>query len=261
MMRALRRQLRSWRQEFLQTWRRLRSFHRVALGIILAFASMSAADRYLYRPLKASIAEEQEKQKELEVPALVTKPEDDAEIQEAGLRIENAEQSAAKQRAEMAKAVATWPPFTKSDQGAIVAKFNDLIARAGLRCLRFGEGPLPAQDEAVKKTRGAPAPRRAAAAKEDAKENAKKDAKAAEVPAAKSPLNSVVHHCLLAGSFEAIQKFLREAERFEYPARLEKVRLALPDLVPDPKTPSPPVPANTPPEIQLNFELTLYLHE
>ncbi len=257
MMRALRRQLRSWRQEFLQTWRRLRSFHRVALGIILAFASMSAADRYLYRPLKASIAEQQEKQKELEVPALVTKPEDDAEIQEAGLRIESAEQSVARQREEMAKAVAKWPPFTKSDQGAIVAKFNDLIARAGLRCLQFGEGPLPAQDEAAGKTLAAPAPRRPAAAKTAAKT----DAKADEAPAAKSPLNSVVHHCLLAGSFEAIQKFLREAERFEYPARLEKVRLALPDLAPDPKTPLPPVQANTPPEIRLNFELTLYYHE
>ena len=257
MMRALRRQLRSWRQEFLQTWRRLRSFHRVALGIILAFASMSAADRYLYGPLKGSVAEELEKQKELEVPALVTRPEDDPEIQEAGLRIESAEQSAARQREEMAKAVAAWPPFTKADQGTIVAKFNDLIGRAGLRCLRFGEGPLPAQDEAAGKTRAAPAPRRVAATKKDAKA----DAKADEAPAAKIPLHSVVHHCMLAGSFEAIQKFLREAERFEYPARIEKVRLALPDLAADAKSPLPPVQANSPPEIQLNFELTLYYHE
>ncbi len=253
MMRALRRQLRSWRQEFLLVWRRLRSFHRLSLGIILAFAGMSAANRYLFQPVKAGIAEEQEKQKELEVPELVTRPEDDPDIQELELRIEGFEKTLAQQRKALDDAVAKWPPFNKAEQGAIVAKFNDLIARAGLRCLKFGEGPLPAAEDPTAKSSRSTRPRRAAPKEKDAEED--------KTPAAKTPLDTVVHHCVLAGSFGAIRKFFEEAEQFGYPAEMGKVRLELPQPASDEASPLPPVRPNAPPEIQLSFELKLYFHE
>ncbi|GEM_PF-4806353 len=259
MMRALRRQLRAWKQEFLQFWGRLRSFHRVSLGIILAFAMMSAAQRYGFSVLKREIAEEKETQQKQEVPDLVTRPEDDPETQELQLRLENIEQTIGSHRAKRQKAVAAWPRFTKADQGTILAKFNDLVSQAGLTTETMHDAASKPPEAEDKGTRQGSRVQKPPAEKPKAPE--KKSNDSAEKPKAKEPLDSVVYCCVLAGSFSEVRKFLQEVDKFEYPARLEKIRLELTETASDEGEQTPWLRPNAAPVIRLSFDLRLYFYE
>jgi hypothetical protein len=253
-MRAIRRQLRAWREEFLQLWGRLRSFHRVSLGIILAFAMLSLAQRYGFSVLKSEIAKARETLEEKEVPDFVTRPEDDPDTQELQLRVESFEETLAARRSELEKAVAAWPRFTKADQGTILAKFNELITEAGLQCLTFRDAALPLPEEARSDSRRGSRGRRPPPAKPVATDEKTK---------AKEPLETAVHSCVLAGSFDGICDFLEKVDRFEHPARLEKVHLELADAATqsEEESPAPPIRPNEAPVIHLSFELKLYLSD
>lgn len=253
-MRAIRRQLRAWREEFLQLWGRLRSFHRVSLGIILAFAMMSLVQRYGFSVLKSEIAKARETLEEKEVPDFVTRPEDDPDTQELQLRVENFEETLAARRSEREKAVAAWPRFTKADQGTILAKFNELITEAGLQRLTFRDAALTPPEDAE------PSARRGSRGRRGRGPPPAKPEATDEKDQAKEPLETAVHSCVLAGSFDAVSEFLEEVDEFEYPARLEKVRLELADGVTqsEEESPAPLIRPNEAPVIRLSFDLKLY---
>jgi translation initiation factor IF-2 len=277
----MRRQLRAWRQEFGGMWGRLRSFHRVALGITLAMGVMLGGRPYLYDTLKAAVREKREALKKMDAPESIPRPDDDPDSVELRLRIEGLEKGMDARRKERQQAVAAWPAFGKAEKGAIIARFDDLIAQSGLERLEFRDSALPAappasaaRDPAAAAAEKAKAERerreaerraqaekdKAAKAAEKAAEKSateKKPAKAkAEKPKPKDAFATAVHGYVLAGPFASVRRFLEAADTFAYPARLENVRLELAD-----PAGTPPPGQRAGPVIHLSFNLKLYLND
>lgn len=283
MIRSLRRQLRAWKREFLGFWGRLRSFYRVCLGIILAFAMVGAAERFAFKSLKIAITEERDAQKEKEIPEVVTRPEDDPDTQELGVRLENAEERIVKTRETLKKTLAAWPRFGMGDKGPIVTQFGGAIAQAKLTPLAiFDSAQTPSA--AAQGAKEAASRKRTSAAASKADEKGKdtqdgKDDKEKTAPAPKAPavaLETVEYTYSLAGSFSEIRDFLRGIENFAYPARVESVTLRLAETASaeaeadaDAKgkvkeaesPPLPPVLPNQVPSLHLDFRLKLYFHD
>jgi hypothetical protein len=248
MMRSMRRQLRAWKQDFLSVWGRLRSFHRVALSIVLAMGMVVVARDRLIDPLKAEIAAARTAMEEAETPDQVTLPEDDVEIQELQLKIESYQDSLASYEKERDEAIAAWPAFRKADRGKILAEMGDLITQSGLIRLEFHDDES-APPEADEKKTGRAARRPPPKPEEQAK------------PKAAEPLESGVYSYVLLGSFEAVRAFLDKISQFSYPARIENVSLQLDEQKSDDESLPPPVRPNAPPPLRLSFQLKLYFHE
>lgn len=255
MMRSVRRQLRGWKRDFLGMWGRLRSFHRVALGILLAIVLSRAAIYYPINPLKDEIAVAQEALVESEAPETVTLREDDVEIQELELKNEGLEQGMPARRAKMQEAIAKWPDFSKANKGAILAEFGELITQSGLTRLQFHDdeaGPLEPEEEETGRGRSV---RRAS------RPTAKKPPTPAPTAAKPEPLATAIHSYVLAGSFENIQGFLKAVDTFSYPARIEELSLKLAGIETEDGTQPLPIQPNAPPQIRLSFRLKLYFHQ
>lgn len=267
MLRVMRRQARAWKDDFLRYWGRLRSFHRVALAILLAMAIIPAARRFVLDPLKAQVGEARAALQEKEAPEVVTLPEEDADVQELQLKIESLEASMDGHRAKTKQAVAAWPEFTAANKGAILAAFGERITQAGMRRLEFRDAsaaPPAAQARPAAGARpGARASRTTAAAPTKTAKTTPEPAagKVPDAAADKEPLASARYWYVLAGSFEAVRGFLAQIDRFAYPAKLEQVRLQLADGD-DESGAAPPMPqVNAAPELRLSFVLKLYFHD
>lgn len=261
MLRSMRRQLRTWKEDFLRYWGRLRSFHRVALAILLAMAILPTARRYVLDPLKGQIGEARAALQEKEAPEVITLPDEDPEVQELLLKIESLEETLVSHRAKTKQAVAAWPEFTVANKGTILAAFGELISQSGMTRLEFRDAaaePLAGSAKPSAGTRTSRTPTARAPAKTPEKTSAKEPGQAVD----KEPLESARYRYVLAGSFEDVRGFLTKIDKFGYPAKIEQASLQLAGNGDGPPGAAlPPARPNTAPELHLSFYLKLYYHD
>ncbi|MDO4571270.1 MAG: hypothetical protein Q4D38_12870 [Planctomycetia bacterium] len=267
-MRALRRQLRAWRDDFLKFWGRLTTFHRTALGILIAIGLVYVGRVQWIDPMNVKIAEAEEALKESAPPDPIPTIETDDEVQEAIAKIEGREGMRDKRKQEMEAVADSRPKVTASNKDSVWAEFALLVSQNKLR-LVLSE-PLSA---AAPPPAAAPA-RRTRSSK--AKTKAKEDEKTAEdtsVANSASPFPMEKYQFHLEGTFENIMKFLETASKYPYPSKIENVQLGTylveeskegkKDAKTGAKTSAPvyvPTPGE-PPRLQLKFVFTLYIQE
>jgi hypothetical protein len=260
MLRSMRRQVRGWREDFLRYWGRLRSFHRVALAILLALAILPTARRYVLDPLKGQIGEARAALQEKEAPEVITLPDEDPEVLELQLKIESLEETLVSHRAKTRQAVAAWPDFSTASKGTILAAFGELISQSGMTRLEFRDAATAPLDAPAKSSAGT-RPSRTSAARASAKTPEKTPAQAPGPAADKEPLESARYRYVLAGSFEDVRGFLTKIDKFAYPAKIEQASLQLAGGGDGPGAALPLARPNTAPELHLSYYLKLYFHD
>ncbi len=263
MLRSIRRQLRAWKEDFLRYWRRLRSFHRVALAILLAMVIVPFARRYALDPLQTEIAETRAALQEQEAPVLVTLPDDDPEVVELLMQVESLEETRESFRLERERAVDAWPAFGKSNRGSILSAFGALISRAGMTRVEFREAGVagrPAQAKPAAGTSSLDRTDRMSRSRSTERTQETHDEppeRAGDAP----PLASARYQYVLAGSFRGVREFLESIDRFSYPARIEQVRLQLAGYEDKSGVSLPRPQPNAVPSLRLSFMLKLYFSD
>lgn len=189
MIRQIKKQIKGWGDEFSRLWGRLKSFHRVALGIALAIGLVWLMRETTLDPLQKKLGTIEKSLSSLGVPQPVPPPEEDNDIQEQELRITNMEQTLAQAREKLEKTVLKMSPLRKSQKSDAVAETYRLVTRAGLRVKSYSEPPL--------------------------KDSQKK-----------SVLPVSEHEYVLEGSFDGIYHFLDSMNGFPWPCRIFKTRIA-----------------------------------
>ena len=196
-MKALRRQLRTWKQEIGSSWARLSSFHRTALGIALAIAMVLVVRKTVLDPLKDRVTKIITELEDGGVPPVVSTPEEDNEIQELELQIENLERTLITVREDEAAIVREFRPLRLEERSAAIAETGKRLSRSGLRVQSIEDPALARQ----------------------------KDGKApAQSPRA---LTSSVNAYAVQGSFAAVHHFLKEMDSYPWPMRVEGVSISI----------------------------------
>lgn len=260
-MRAFRRQLRAWREDFLAVWGRLTTFHRVALGICLAIAIIYAGREWWTDPLQAQVNAARTEFQESDPPSPIPTIETDEEIAESVTKIDGRKGTVGQKKKEMEQAIAGRPQVTAANREHALAEFTTLFSKNSLMLLAGG----PAADT--------PAP---AAAKSRSTKASSRKATPAKTPAATAagkdepPMKSEKYDYRLEGTFENIFAFLNQVAEYKYPAKLSDMKIFVegtpePDTAvaaakPPAKTPVSPV-RTGPPKLHLEFRLTIYMQD
>jgi hypothetical protein len=133
MIRALRRALREWKQEFLTVWLRLTAFHRIVLGIVLGMLLVYGARSSVLDPLQQELDDIRNNLEAKGVPAHVPRPEDDDDVQQETLRAENLQRSIDERLAELVTAEAGTRFDLSATHSDAEATLLALANRHGLR--------------------------------------------------------------------------------------------------------------------------------
>ncbi|MDO4583783.1 MAG: hypothetical protein Q4D62_06730 [Planctomycetia bacterium] len=260
-MRVLRRQLRAWREDFQKIWGRLKTFHRTALGILLAIGMVYGGRTIWIDPLNAKIAEAEEALKESAPPDPIPTIEADSEVQEALAKIEGREGTREKRKKEMEAVAASRPKVTLQNKEVALAEFRNLYLQNHL--LAISESPVsevPSPQETNPRRTRASSRKKGEEKSESTTENAVSKA------SGKSPLATEKYRFHLEGKFHDIYAFLKETSSYPYPSKIEQIQLGflLPDENPTDKKPKKepvlPIPGSSE-KLQLKFQFTLYIQE
>jgi hypothetical protein len=130
------RQIRQWKRDLAAQWGRLSAFMRFCAGLAVAIAMSYYVVNMQVKPLQA---ERQEVEKELqtaEAPVYVPPPEDDNELQETEISIESITDSLERERRLMAEAIRKAKTPATSEEGRVVAEFDNLVFEQGLDILK-----------------------------------------------------------------------------------------------------------------------------
>lgn len=256
-MRAIRRQLRAWQQDFMGFWGRFNTFYRTVFGIILAMVIVSKGRTYWIDPLNTKIAEAKEKLEK-------SKPEDplptiraDSEVNETLARIEDRRTVMQERKKEMEAIAASRPLITPSNKQSALSEFTLMFSRNNLMMLQGGpsiEAPPPPQ--AATKTRST----------RTAKKTASNQPSALAAKEETSPLKTEKYEYRLEGRFDDIFAFLKDVSAYPYPARVSNIWLGIPeeqttDATKSGAKPAPSQRKKGSPKLQLKFNLTFYLYE
>jgi hypothetical protein len=253
-MRALRRQLRIWKDNFLSVYLRLTTFHRTAIGLLAALAIVFATRHYWFTPLLADIKTATDSYAKSDPPNILPTIDTDSEIQDALLKLEGREKSLAERKKEAEKVAKRKPKIMQQNKTAVISQFGTLIAKEKLQLLDTRLSVAP--------------PIKIASPKPETKKNSKTKSKE-EVPASPAPTSTTqttpndtdvpneTYDYLIEGDYRNMLKFLRETEKFEYPVRIKNFRLGFPVL--DPSITKLGTVANNR-QLQLKFQLVLYFH-
>ncbi|MDR1959655.1 MAG: hypothetical protein LBQ54_11545 [Planctomycetaceae bacterium] len=275
----------------MSVWGRLKTFHRTALGILIAIGIAYAGVRYCVDPLLAQIAEAKEKLEESEPPDPVPSVETDEEVQKALAKMEGHEAAMNAKKTEMEQIAGTRPKITPLNKDMVLSEFTAMFSKNKLLLLQGGPVPAagtevnppkpvsassanrsgtPAKKPAVPSKTTAP-PKAAAPSKAAAAKTASKNPPEVSTPKEEEPpLKSEKYEYHLEGEFENLFGFLKQSESFEYPARISGIYLGT-DAAEEKQTgtgpssksvlPSRPASEKTNHKLQLQFHLTLYFHE
>lgn len=259
-MRVLRRQLRAWREDFQKIWGRLKTFHRTALGILIAIGMVYAGRTIWIDPLNAEIAAAEETLKESDPPDPIPAIETDNEVQEALAKIEGREGMRDKRKKEMEKIAASRPKVTILNKESAVVEFTRLFSQNHLLLISgspYSEVPPPQATTKPRKSRLSSRKKEA-----DTQKKTTEKADSSDSP----PLATEKYRFHLEGKFHDIYAFLKEAAKYPYPSRIEQIQLGF--LLPDetstnkksPQGTDLPTPGSSE-KLQLKFQFTLYIQE
>jgi hypothetical protein len=253
-MRALRRQLRIWKNDFLSFWLRLTTFHRTVLGLAVAFAIVFAARNYWFDPLLVKIADATKKLEKSEPPPMIPNIKEDADIIEALLKIEAREKNLKERKQEVERIAKNRPRITQENKASILAEFGTLISQANLRLLgnaRLTEQPAPVKP--VPPPSGNSKKKTAAPEPETPPVNSKND------------IPNEVYEYVIEGNYANMLAFLNRAEKFPYPVKINHFLFGYPEVDSSitskigTKT-SMPLESTGNRQLQLKFRLTIYFH-
>ncbi|MDR2344873.1 MAG: hypothetical protein LBE18_02300 [Planctomycetaceae bacterium] len=280
MKRAIRRQLRIWYTDISSYLSKLKTFHRTALGIILAIVIIYAARVYLFDPLRAEIAELESAYNSSEPPNPLPTIESDEEITLAKEQIIHREKSTETKKLEMETVAKSRNKITQQNKESVLSDFASIISKNKLTVVLGGAPDTNnSTSDSTKSTPRKPAA--AAAAKPPAEpkknttatkpksnsnskstaKNTKSTAKKTETETKTTPQNieqplkteEYVYH--LEGDFSNLFDFMKQIESFPYPIKITKLYFGSSDTLGDIS------PLNTKHEqLQLKFHLILYFH-
>ncbi|MDO4550004.1 MAG: hypothetical protein Q4C96_01990 [Planctomycetia bacterium] len=264
-MRVIRRQLRAWREDFQKIWGKLKTFHRTALGILIAISMVYGGRVQWIDPINTKIAEAQEALKESNPPDPIPTIETDDEVQETLAKIEGRKGTRDKRKKEMEAIIDSRPKVTLQNKERTWAEFTLLFSKNHLLLVSsapFSDTPA-ATSAAPNSTRVRSTSRAKTAVKSQEKEVASENNQ--------SPFPTEKYQFHLEGTFKNIHSFLEEAAKYPYPSKIDQIQLGLTlpeesdvknretnmDFTPISAAPAPGVA----PKLQLKFHFTLYIQE
>ncbi|MDR1963571.1 MAG: hypothetical protein LBQ50_07310 [Planctomycetaceae bacterium] len=249
MLRTLRRQLRIWHKDISSGWGRLKTFHRIVLGIVITIAVIYGARKYWFDSISAAIAETQSKYDKSEPPNPLPTIETDSDIIMAQEQLIGREKTAADKKTEMERVAKSRPKITQQNKEAVLSELAAMISKNKLILLSSG---ISAQTEPTTKT-VTPATKTTSSKKQN--ENTTKPKQETPASPEESPLKYEEHDYKIEGHFSGILNFLKQLETFAYPIKITQLHLGTPEMTP--KT----INDRRTEKLQLRFHLILYFHE
>ncbi|MDR1491409.1 MAG: hypothetical protein LBT05_01615 [Planctomycetaceae bacterium] len=254
-MRALRRQLRIWKNDFLSVYLRLTTFHRTVVGLLLALAMIMAARHYWLNPLLTEIKTAKDKYEASNPPDILTTPENDAEIQDVLTKIEGRSAMLEERKKEEERIAKSKQKITQQNKTAVISQFGTLILQEDLQLINTRPATVPpvktetpkpeTKTNTKKKTESAASKTKTEQTPTTVKQNVN-----ADIP-------SEAYDYLIEGDYQNMLKFLQAADKFEYPVKMNSFRLGFPEIDPGiAKLGAAPVNRR----LQLKFQLTLYFY-
>ncbi len=205
-MGQLKRTLRSWKTDIDSAWGRLKVFHRVAMAIILAMGMIYIARTKLLDPLQKTVTETYKDMDKRGIPQVVPTIEEDDEVDKLRLQVESLLGSSTTWREKMEKALENRPQINLSNRSGVVSEFERLVTKSGLTIINrseIGESETGAPNTKTPKTN-------AGTQQENPADKSRGD----------MPLDVLKYQYKLRGGFSSIQRFLKEVDKFAYPASL-----------------------------------------
>lgn len=131
-MGEFKRTIRDWKKSISASWGKLKTFHRIALGITIAMMMIYAARKYMLDPKLRELNKLIKQNEKTDMPEFIPDVSDDSDVVEAELKIESLEPQVAKRGQEKLDALKSRPQVSSSDVSDALAVFEALISRAGL---------------------------------------------------------------------------------------------------------------------------------
>jgi hypothetical protein len=278
MFRLLRRQLRLWHKDFASGWGRLKTFHRTALGIVLAIAVVLAARKYWLDPMTAQVAGVKSEYEKTEPPNPLPAIDDDSEMILLQEQIIGREKSTAEIKAKMEKIAQSRPKITQQNKETVLSELATMISKHKLILLLGGvssktdsTNPTGKSLQNPKTTVGTKTTPPAKKPNENTSTTKQEtSALSAASPPNVPPLKEEEYIYQMEGHFNNILNFLKQLETFNYPIKVTQFYLGVPETAlpadrsrsdysrsgynrPDSGRPSE--------KLRLQFHLTLYFHE
>ncbi|MDR2116174.1 MAG: hypothetical protein LBP87_07320 [Planctomycetaceae bacterium] len=260
MWRLLRRQLRLWHKDFASVWGRLRTFHRTALGILIAIAIVYAAQKYCLKPIEATIADAKSEYEKTEPPNPLPTIENDNDIALAQEQIINREKTAAEKKTEMERVAKSRPKITPQNKESVRSELEAMISKNKLTLLFGGVSSknailLPPRTTAAKTTTTKTATAKTTASSTKSNDNTQKTKQESAPSTEEPPLKYEEYDYKIEGHFIDILNFLKQMETFAYPAKITQFYLGAPETV------SQTFNDRRAETLQLQFRLILYFHD
>lgn len=189
MKRQLRKQLRIWKNDFDNVWSRLTSFHRAAIGIIIAMIIVVVVRNFVTDPIKSELTKKQAEIKQNSVPSVVLTPDQDNEIQEMKLTIESLKKSLKKEKTAESELITKISPLKKDQKNLAINETGRIISRSGLRVISLSEIPTEENNDY-------------------------------------GGMTTSVHKYVIAGSFNEILGFFKKIVEFPWPYLLENISVS-----------------------------------
>jgi hypothetical protein len=265
MKRAIRRQLRIWYSDISGYLSKLRTFHRTALGIILAIVIIFVARKYWLDPLRAEVAEQESKYEKSEPPNPLPTIESDEEITLANEQIISREKSAETKKREMETVTASRPKITQQNRESVLSELAAIISKNKLVLVLAGNSETDTIAATQKTTK--PAARKNTdnkatpnTNKTPPKTNTKNQPQKNEPEPPKKqdnepPLKYEEYTYNIEGDFGDIFNFLKQIETFKYPIKITKFYLGS-----DQPATNNLYTTTKREKLQLKFNLILYFH-
>ncbi|MDR3197419.1 MAG: hypothetical protein LBU34_06065 [Planctomycetaceae bacterium] len=252
MRRLLRRQLRLWHKDFASVWGRLKTFHRTVLGILIAIAVVYAARKYMFDPIKVTIAAAKSKYEQSEPPNPLPTIENDEDIILAQEQIISREKTAAEKKAEMERAAQSRPKITQQNKESVRSELEAMISKNRLTLLLGGVSSKTELNPSTAKSIPAT---KSTASHPKSNVNASKTQQETSASPEEPPLKYEEYDYKIEGHFNDILNFLKQMETFAYPAKITQFYLGTPETV------SQTLNDRRSETLQLQFRLILYFHE
>jgi hypothetical protein len=228
------RTIKDWKDDVQGVWGRLKTFHRIALGIMLGMLMVYAARGKVLDPLQAELTKKREALDKKGVPIVVPSVEEgDSDIQETRIRLENLRETGAKWQQRMEQALRQRPQIDRANRSDVLSEFERLIVNSGM--VLQNRSPYPAD------------------AAQPEQQNPNREADAGNRG---YPLSTWAHQYELAGTFESVCKCLASLGKFPYPAHICRIEVQLVENATNAATTR-----GGEPLILLRFLLELYYHD
>lgn len=256
MKRAIRRQLRIWYSDISGYLSKLKTFHRTALGIILAIIIIFVARKYWLDPLRADVTELQSKYEQSEPPKPLPTIESDEEIILANEQIISREERLETTKREMETVAASRPKITPQNREAVLSEFAALISQNKLMLVLVLSGASEPNNNNTTQTKST---KNTNTKNTTTKKNTTKktEPEPKKTQNNESPLKYEEYVYNIEGDFGDIFNFLKKIESFKYPIKITKFYLG---------SEQPQTTINNfyslhkAEKLQLKFNLILYFH-